>query len=55
MLNLMLGFFSSILGFNLKDPHDVPFALPLLFFIFLGFFISITVLRFIGNEPNEEG
>jgi hypothetical protein len=38
---------------NLKDPHDVPFALPMLFFIFLSFIITITVLHFIGNEETE--
>ncbi len=53
MLNLMLSMFSAILGVNLRDHHDIPFALPLLFFIFLSFIITITVLHFIGND-NEE-
>ena len=54
MLDFMLSIFSAILGMNMRDHHDIPFALPLLFFIFLGFIISITVLKFIGNEENEE-
>lgn len=53
MLDFMLKIFSGILGMNLRDHHDIPFALPLLFFIFLGFIITITVLQFIGNEPAE--
>lgn len=53
MLDLMLRIFSAILGMNLRDHHDIPFALPLLFFIFLGFIITITVLHFIGNEKVE--
>jgi hypothetical protein len=54
MLDFMLSIFSAILGMNMRDHHDIPFALPLLFFIFLGFIISITVLKFIGNEETEE-
>jgi hypothetical protein len=54
MLDFMLSIFSAILGMNMRDHHDIPFALPLLFFIFLGALISITVLKFIGNEETEE-
>jgi hypothetical protein len=54
MLDFMLSIFSAILGMNMRDHHDIPFALPLLFFIFLGALISITVLKFIGNEEPEE-
>ncbi|MEQ1484464.1 hypothetical protein [Methyloglobulus sp.] len=53
MLDLMLKVFSAVLGMNLRDHHDIPFALPLLFFIFLGFIVTVTVLHFIGNEEQE--
>jgi hypothetical protein len=53
MLDLMLSLFSAVLQVNMRDHHDVPFALPLLFFIFLSFIITITVLHFIGNEKEE--
>lgn len=53
MLDFMLSFFSAILGMNIRDHHDIPFALPLLFFIFLGATISIIVLKFIGNAEEE--
>lgn len=54
MLDFMLRIFSAILGMNLRDHHDIPFALPLLFFILMGFIISITVLHFIGNVDKEK-
>jgi len=54
MLDFMLSIFSAILGMNMRNHHDIPFALPLLFFIFLGFFVSMTVLHFIGNEEPED-
>ncbi|MGZ8153100.1 MAG: hypothetical protein ACXW0Q_10430 [Methylovulum sp.] len=54
MLDFMLSIFSAVLGMNMRDHHDIPFALPLLFFIFLGAVITMTVLHFIGNEEKEE-
>lgn len=54
MVDFMLAVFSKILGVNMRDHHDIPFALPLLFFIFLGFIITITVLHFIGNGNEEK-
>jgi hypothetical protein len=53
MLDFMLSIFSAVLQVNMRDHHDVPFALPLLFFIVLGFLISMVVLKFIGNEETE--
>lgn len=54
MVDLMLSIFSKVLQVNMRDHHDIPFALPLLFFIFLGFLISVIVLKFIGNGANDE-
>ncbi len=54
MVDLMLKIFSFITGINMRDHHDTPFAMPLLFMIFLGFIVTITVLHFIGNENQEE-
>jgi hypothetical protein len=53
MLDFMLKIFSAVLGMNMRDHHDIPFALPLLFFIFLGFIISMIVLKFIVVEEPE--
>jgi hypothetical protein len=56
MVDIMLKIFSFITGINMRNHHDTPFAMPLLFIIFLGFIITMTVLHFIGNdqEKNEE-
>lgn len=53
LLNYILAFFSGILHMNLKDPHDIPFALPLVTASVTGFIIGFTILRFIGNEERE--
>jgi uncharacterized protein with PQ loop repeat len=50
----MLKFASSILQMNLRDHHDIPFALPLVFAGTLGFVIGFVILKFIGNEQRED-
>jgi uncharacterized membrane protein YfcA len=54
MIDLIFSFASSILHMNLKDPHDIPFALPLVFSAVLGFIIGFIFLHFIGNENKQE-
>ncbi len=53
MVDLMLSFFSAILGMNMRDHHDIPFALPLLLFIFLGFLVSTIVFHFMDDRDEE--
>jgi len=50
MLDLIFKFASGVLQMNLRDPHDIPFALPLVFAAVLGFVIGFVILQFIGNE-----
>jgi hypothetical protein len=38
----------------MRYHDDIPFALPLLLFIFMGFIVSLTVLHFIGNENEDK-
>ena len=53
MVDLMLKFFSAILGLNMRDHHNIPFALPLMLFIFTGFLISMIVLHFMDDKDEE--
>lgn len=53
MIDFILKVLSNIVQVNLRDVHEVPLAMPLMLFPFLGFVISMIVLRFIGNETNE--
>lgn len=50
MLDLIFAFASNVLHMNLKDPHDIPFALPLVFAAVTAFVIGFILLHFIGNE-----
>ena len=55
MLDFMLSIFSSVFQMNLRDHHDIPFALPLVMAALTGFIIGFTILYFIGNEKNAAG
>ncbi len=54
MLDFMLSIFSTVLQMDMRDHHDIPFALPLVMAVVLGFIIGFVILNFIGNEQREE-
>jgi len=54
MIDFILSIFSSVLGMDMRDHHDIPFALPLLMASFVGGIVGFTIIRFIGNEQKED-
>ncbi len=54
MLDFMLSIFSSIFQMNMRDHHDIPFALPLMMAVIVGFIVGFVILQFIGNEVRQE-
>ena len=54
MIDFMLSIFSSILNMDMRDHHDIPFALPMIVAGVVGGGIGLTILHFIGNDQNED-
>ncbi|MCK5889155.1 MAG: hypothetical protein KAG19_04360 [Methylococcales bacterium] len=54
MIDFVLSIFSTALQMDMRDHHDIPFALPLLMACFVGGIIGFTLVRFIGNEQAED-
>ena len=54
MIDFVLSIFSSVLQMDMRDHHDIPFALPLIMAGTVGGLIGFTILRFIGNEQKED-
>ena len=54
MIDFVLGIFSVIFQMNMKDTHEIPFAMPLMMACFVGGMIGFTIVRFIGNENEQE-
>jgi Na+/H+ antiporter NhaA len=53
MIDFILSIFSSVLHMDMRDHHDIPFALPLVMGAFLAFIMGFIVLKFIGNEERD--
>jgi hypothetical protein len=54
MLNFFLDIFSAVLNMNMHDPHEIPFALPLMMACFVGGTLGFIIVRSIGNENKAE-
>lgn len=54
IIDFMLGIFSTVLQMNLRDHHEIPFALPLVTASFTGFIVGFIILKFIGNEEKQK-
>lgn len=54
MIDFVLNIFSSVLQMDMRDHHDIPFALPMIVAGSVGGLIGFTILSFIGNGNNQE-
>jgi len=54
MIDFMLSIFSSVLNMDMRDHHDIPFALPLMLAIFGGGLIGYSIIRLIPDPEVKE-
>ena len=54
MTDFMFFVFTKMFGADLKDAHDIPWGTQIIFFPILGLIIGLIVLKFIGNEKEED-
>jgi hypothetical protein len=58
-MGMILGWLSTLIGIKLNDPHEVPFAGPLMFGALLaftlGFIINWSLDRSIARKGQEPG
>jgi uncharacterized protein with PQ loop repeat len=54
MTDFMLSIFSTMFQMNMRDHHDIPFALPLMMAAFVAGILGFIIVRFIGNEQRED-
>jgi len=54
MLDFVLSIFSSALQMDMRDHHDIPFALPLVMACFVGGIVGFTIIKFVGNEQDAD-
>lgn len=54
MIDFFLGIFSTIFQMNMRDHHDMPFAMPLLMACLVGGLIGYSIVKFIVKEQKED-
>jgi hypothetical protein len=54
MTDFILSIFSTIFQMDMRDHHDIPFAMPLMMGAFVAGIFGFIIVRFIGNEQQEE-
>ncbi len=50
MIDFILSIFSGIFQINMRDVHEVPFAMPLMMGAILGLTVGFYIVSLIGNE-----
>lgn len=53
MIDFVLYICSNVLGMNMRDHHDIPFALPMILAIMAGFIAAALIFHFVGNDDEE--
>ncbi|MCK5727818.1 MAG: hypothetical protein KAG10_05240 [Methylococcales bacterium] len=54
MIDFVLSFFSTILQMDMRDHHEIPFALPLMMASLVAGTVGFVIVKFIGNESQDE-
>ncbi|NOT84493.1 MAG: hypothetical protein HOP02_06850 [Methylococcaceae bacterium] len=50
MIDFIFNTLSAFFQMNLRDPHDVPFAMPLMMGAIPGLTIGFYIVSLLGNE-----
>jgi len=54
MIDFILDIFSTMFQINMRDHHDMPFAMPLMLAIIGGGIVGYLIVRFLIKEPSPE-
>ena len=54
MIDFVLSIFSSVLGMDMRDHHDIPFALPLLMACFVGGTVGFVIVKLLVKEQRDD-
>ncbi|MDQ7091365.1 MAG: hypothetical protein Q9M50_12160 [Methylococcales bacterium] len=54
MTDFVLSIFSTVFQMNMRDHHDIPFAMPLMMAAFVAGILGFIIVRFIDDEHKED-
>jgi len=54
MTDFVLSIFSSVFQMNMRDHHDIPFAMPLMMAAFFAGILGFVIVKYINIEQKED-
>ncbi len=54
MTDFVLSIFSSVFQMNMRDHHDIPFAMPLMMAAFFAGILGFIIVKYINIEQKED-
>jgi len=54
MIDFMLGIFSSMFQMNMRDHHDMPFAMPLMMACLVGGLVGFIIVKYVVKEQQTD-
>ena len=54
MIDFFLGIFSTMFQMNMRDHHDMPFAMPLMMACLVGGLVGFIIVKYVIKEQKED-
>ena len=54
MIDFFLNIFSTIFQMNMRDHHEIPFAMPLMMACVIGGLVGFTIVKFLVKEQSDD-
>jgi len=54
MIDFFLGIFSTMFQMNMRDHHDMPFAMPLMMACLVGGLVGYIIVKFVVKEQRDD-
>jgi membrane protein YqaA with SNARE-associated domain len=54
MIDFLLGIFSEMFQMNMRDHHDMPFAMPLMMACLVGGLVGFIIVKFVVKEQHDD-
>ena len=54
MIDFFLSIFSTMFQMNMRDHHDMPFAMPLMMACLVGGLVGFIIVKYVVKEQKED-
>ena len=54
MIDFFLGIFSTMFQMNMRDHHEMPFAMPLMMACLVGGLVGFIIVKYVVKEQQDD-